>query len=72
MENPYLITFQLKYKISRKLLAYDIHFRADDIDITVFPIFHLLTSWNELVIGKKDEIKASSPLTLRGWIAILE
>lgn len=63
-ENPYFITSHLKHKISRKLLAYDIHFRADDIDIVVmnslpFTFLNRIFREGTLIFDKEPELRSS-------------
>jgi len=63
-ENPYSTTSHLKHKISRELAAYDINFRADDIDIVVMndlPFTFLNRIFREgiLIFDKDPELRAN-------------
>jgi predicted nucleotidyltransferase len=61
-ENPYLITSHLKHKISRKLMAHNIRFRADDIDIVVmnslpFAFLNRIFREGALIFDKEPELR---------------
>lgn len=63
-EIPYSTTSRLKHKISRKLSAHDIHFRADDIDIVVmnylpFTFLNRIFREGTLIFDKDPELHAN-------------